>query len=271
MDGSSRASYAAVRDTLREQLSGDGNDAGAVGEQLFAVTSVLDSSASLRRALADPSAQDDAKTGLADRLFGGKVNDQTLAVVRALASKRWAAERDLADAADGLAVEAVLTGADRAGRIDQVEDELFRFERTVAGNPELRDAMTDSQRTGEDKSGLVRTLLDGKVAPETELLARQAADHPRGQRYERVLDSYVATAARLREQLTATAFVAHPMDEDQRERLAGALKEIYRREVQVNVIVDPQVVGGVRVQVGDEVIDGSLASRLDEARRLMSR
>ncbi len=270
MEGSSRASYIAAQKTLHEQVAGD-VDAGAVGDQLFSVTSVLDSSASLRRALADPSAESSAKTKLVDRLFGGKVHDAAHAVVRCLAQQRWAAERDLADAASELAVEAILIGADREGRIGQVEEELFRFERTVAGNPGLRDAMTDSQRSGDDKAGLVHTLLEFKVAPETETLARQAAAHPRGQRYERVLESYVATAARLREQLTATAFVAHPLDDDQRDRLAAALKEIYRRDVQVNVVVDPSVVGGMRVQVGDEVIDGSLASRLDEARRLMSR
>lgn len=270
MEGSSRSAYAAVRETLREQLSGD-VDAGAVGEELFSVTSVLDSSASLRRALADPSAEGDARAGLADRLFRGKVSDATQTVVRSVAEQRWAAERDLADAADELAVEAVLTAADREGRIGRVEEELFRFERTVAGSPGLREAMTDSQRSGADKSGLVHTLLEGKVEPETQLLARQAAAHPRGRRYERVLQAYVATAARLREQLSATAFVAHPLDDDQRDRLAAVLKEIYQRDVQVNVVVDAQVVGGMRVQVGDEVIDGSLASRLEEARRLMSR
>ncbi len=270
MEGSSRASYTAARTTLHEQIAGD-VDAGAIGDQLFSVTSVLDSSASLRRALADPSAENSAKVGLADRLFGGKVNGAVHAVIRSLTEQRWAAERDLADAAADLAVEAVMIGADREGRIGQVEEELFRFERTVAGNAGLRDAMTDSHRSGEDKAGLVRTLLEFKVAPETLTLARQAAAHPRGRRYERVLESYVATAARLREQLTATAFVAHPLDDDQRDRLAAALNEIYQRDVQVNVVVDPSVVGGMRVQVGDEVIDGSLASRLDEARRLMSR
>lgn len=270
MEGSSRASFATSRQTLHEQVSG-GVDAGAVGEQLFSVTEVLDSSASLRRALADPSATGDAKAGLADRLFGGKIDDATHAVLRSMVQLRWAAERDLADTAAELAVEAVLVGAEREGRIDQVEDELFRFERTVSGSPGLQEAMTDSQRSGADKSSLVHSLLDGKVAPETQSLARRAAAFPRGQRYERVLKSYVATAARLREQLTATAFVAYPLHDDQRDRLAAALKEIYRRDVQVNVVVDAQVVGGMRVQVGDEVIDGSLASRLEEARRLMSR
>lgn len=270
MEGSSRSSLVGARDTLRRQL-GDLADAGAVGDELFAVTTVLDSSVALRRALADPSATEDTRAGLADRVFGGKIGENTREVVRSLVRQRWSAERDLADATAQLAGEAVLIGADGAGRIDQVENELFRFERTVAGSPELRDAFSDPQRSGDDKAGLISTLLEGKVAPETLYLARRAVEYPRGQRYERVLETYIETAARLREQMRATAYVAHPLDEDQRDRLAGALKEIYRRDVQVNVIVDPQVVGGVRVHIGDEVIDGSLASRLDEARRLMTR
>ncbi|XAS77749.1 F0F1 ATP synthase subunit delta [Dermatophilaceae bacterium Sec6.4] len=270
MEGSSRSSLAGARDTLHSQL-GDLADAGAVGDELFAVTTVLDSSVALRRALADPSATQDARAGLADRLFAGKIGDNTLEVVRSLVRQRWSRERDLSDATAQLAVEAVLTGADGAGRMDQVENELFRVERTVAGSPELRDAFADSQRSGHDKAALVTTLLEGKVAPETLYLVRGAVERPRGQRIERVLESYIETAARLREQLRATAFVAHPLDDDQRARLAGALKEIYRRDVQINVVVDTQVVGGIRVHVGDEVIDGSLASRLDEARRLMTR
>lgn len=270
MEGSSRSSLVGARDTLRRQL-GDLADAGAVGDELFAVTAVLDSSVALRRALADPSAAEETRAGLADRLFEGKIGENTHEVVRSLVRQRWSAERDLADATSQLASEAVLTGAHSAGRIDQVEDELFRFERTVAGSPELRDAFADPKRSGNDKVGLVATLLQGKVAPETLYLARRAAEHPRGQRFERVLETYIETAARLREQLRATAFVAHPLADDQRDRLAVALKEIYRRDVQVNVIVDPRVVGGIRVHIGDEVIDGSLASRLDEARRLMSR
>lgn len=270
MEGSSRSALVGARDTLRRQL-GDLADAGAIGDELFAVTAVLDSSVALRRALADPSAAEETRAGLADRLFDGKIGQNTHEVVRSLVRQRWSAERDLADATSQLASEAVLTGADGAGRIGQVEDELFRFDRTVAGNPALRDAFADPQRTGSDKADLVTTLLQDKVSPETLYLARQAAEHPRGQRYERVLQSHIETTARLREQTRATAFVAYPLDEDQRDRLAGALKEIYRRDVQVNVIVDPQVIGGMRVHIGDEVIDGSLASRLDEARRLMSR
>ncbi len=269
MQGSSRPSYVTVQRALGEQLAG-GADGRAVGEELFAVTDVLDSSASLRRALADPSGEAQAKRGLADRLFGGKVSDATAQITRTLAGERWAADRDLADSAAELAVEAVLRSADTNGRIDRVEDELFRVERTVAGNPGLRDAMLDSQRSGSDKAGLLRGLLEGKVADETLLLSTRAAAHPRGQRLERVLDGYVATAARLREQLTATVFTAHPLQDEHRDRLAAALGRIYQREVQINVIVDPAVVGGLRVQVGDEVIDGSVASRLEDARRLMT-
>lgn len=266
MQGASRTALAHVRAELGRRLS-EGADAADTSRQLFAAVDVLDGNAALRRALTDPTHDASARAGLVDRLFGGKVGDAVLAVLRELASQRWSSDRDASDAVEELAVDSAFAAADRRGRLDEVEEQLFRFERTVAGDAGLRDALTDRQRAGADKAALVSRLLEGKAEPETAFLAARAAEHPRGRRYERVLEEYLRVAAAVRQQLTATVTAAAPLTSEQRDRLARALHNIYGREVMTNVVVDPQVVGGVRVQVGDEVIDGTILTRLDQVRR----
>ncbi len=267
MQGSSRGAAAASREALAQTLQQEGVDWTALSEDLFAVTSAIDGSATLRRALADPSREPEAKRGLAERLFGGKVGEATTTLLETVVSQRWAAERDLPDMTEELAVETVMASAEAGGRLDSVEDELFRFGRVVAGNGGLRDALTDRQASGEAKAALVGSLLEGKASEETLRLTRQAVLAPRGRRFDRTLEAYQAIAARRREQLTATVVSAAPLDETQRERLGRALGAMYDKPVQTNVIVDPDVLGGLRIQVGDEVVDGTIARRLDEAKR----
>ncbi len=98
-------------------------------------------------------------------------------------------------------------------------------------------------------------------------LARQAVLAPRGRKLDRTLELYLALAARRREQITAVVTTATDLGEQQRERLSAALQNIYGKPVLLQVVLDEQVLGGVRVQIGDEVVDGTVLRRLDEARR----
>lgn len=268
MQGASRGALAKGRAELAETLAAVAP--ATVGDELFVVGQTLDSSASLRRALADPSRETAPKQELVERLFGGKVSDGTVELLRALVAQRWSTDRDMADAVDLLGAEAVVAGAEQQGRLDQVEDDLFRFDRTVTGNAALRDALADRKRSGADKAKLVSGLVEGKAAPETVRLINQAAANPRGQRFDAALKGYAGVAAQRREQLTALVTTAVELTPQHRERLTKALTELYGKPVQLNVILDPEVVGGVRVQVGDEVIDGSIARRLDDARRQLA-
>jgi F-type H+-transporting ATPase subunit delta len=149
-----------------------------------------------------------------------------------------------------------------------MEDDLFRFERIVAGNPGLRDALTDRRASAESKESLVGSLLEGKANPEAVRLVRQAVRSPRGRRFDRVLDGYLAIAATRRDQLAATVVSAVALDEEQRRRLAAALSTYYAgKTVHLNVVVDPAVLGGIRVQIGDDVVDGTILRRLESAKR----
>lgn len=266
MQGSSRSSLLAVKEAFAAVLD-SGADPAALAEDLFGIVGAFDDSAALRRALGDPSREGPAKAALADRLFGGKVADSTLGLLRGVVAQRWSQERDASDALEQLAVGAVVAGAENAGRADQVEDELFRFERVVAGTPDLRDALTDRRATVEAKTQLVQSLLEGKTAPETLRLARQAVLASRGRRFDRVLDTYQSIAETRREQLAAIVTSAVDLDDTQRGRLVAALASQYGKAVHVNVIIDRSVIGGIRVQIGDDVVDGTVLRRLEGVRR----
>lgn len=266
MRGSSRGAARASQEALGSALAAS-SDASALAEELFAVTGVVEGTASLRRALADPSRDGDAKTALATSLLGGKVSQATVDLVGATVAQRWAAERDLGDTLESLAVQALLAAAEQAGRIDRVEDELFRFERIVAGDPALRDTLSSRNTDVAGKGALVHTLLDGKAAPETARLAEQAVRVPRGRRLDRVLEAYLELASRRRDELTALVTVAAPLSAQQSARLRSALEAHYGKSVTLQVVQDPTVMGGIRVQVGDEVVDGTVLRRLEEARR----
>jgi F-type H+-transporting ATPase subunit delta len=137
----------------------------------------------------------------------------------------------------------------------------------VAGNPALRDALVNRNIDPQGKAELVGRLLQGKVAAETARLARQSVLAPRGRKFDRTLELYLALAAKRREQLTAVVTAAVPLDVTQRHRLAAALQGIYGKQVQLQLVIDEKVVGGIRVQIGDEVVDGTILRKLEGARR----
>jgi F-type H+-transporting ATPase subunit delta len=268
MQGSSRAAAVASREALTGALAA-GADRSRLAEDLFAVAGALDSNVTLRRALADPSREGAAKVDLVERLFGAKVGADAVAVLKGIAAQRWSSERDLSDTVEAYAVEAVIAAAEEAGRADRVEDELFRFERIVAADADLRTGLGNQNIPADKRAALVTSLLDGKVAPETLTLARQAVVAPRGRRFDRTAEHFLDVAARRREQQTATVTSAVPLTERDRERLAQGLAAIYGGKVHVNAVVDPRVMGGIKVEIGDELIDGTVLRKLEGARRAM--
>jgi F-type H+-transporting ATPase subunit delta len=270
MRGISRDSAAAGQERLDALLAGGGADPVRVGEDLFGVTAVLAANPGLRRALTDPSRDGAAKAALITRLFAGKVDGGSLDLVAGLVRSRWSRAGDLTDTVESFGVDALLAAAERGGRLDSVEDELFRFARTIAGDQGLRDAVSARTPGAARKAELVRSLLAGRAAPESVRLAVQAASAPRGLRTEQVLEGYVEAAARRRNQVVAHVVAAVPLDTAQRNRLVAVLQRQYGRPIQLNIDIDPQVVGGLRVQVGAEVIDGTVAARIDDARRRLA-
>jgi F-type H+-transporting ATPase subunit delta len=269
MRGASRASLAEARQQLEAAVT-SAAAARTLGDELFAVVTLLDAEPGLRRALTDGSRPAEARTGLVRDLLGGRVGDATLDLVATLAGGQWSRPADLPDAVEQLAVLAIVAAAERGRHLDDVEDQLFRFGRVVAGAPQLRTILSNPDVPAEHKGGLLDSLLEGKVTTDARRLIGQAAVHPRGRSLDATLAEYARLAAQWRERLIAVVRVAIALGDDLRERLAAALEAAYGHEIHLNVIVDPNVVGGMSVRIGDEFIDGSVASRLALLRRRLA-
>jgi F-type H+-transporting ATPase subunit delta len=269
MRGISRASLAELEQQL-VPLTANAENAAALGDELFTVAGLLASQAALRRALTDPSRSADARSGLATALLNGRVSETTVSLVAAAAAARWSGPGDLTDAVEQLAAGAIIASADAQSRLDELEDELFRFGRVVASQPELRMALTNPFVPADAKRDLLTQLLAGKVTPEGLRLITQAAASPLGRSLDVSLENYAQLAARRRELLVAEVRVAVVLTDQQRRRLAATLATAYGHQVLLNVVLDPRVTGGMTVRVGDELVDGSVATRLAEARRKLA-
>jgi F-type H+-transporting ATPase subunit delta len=268
MRGASAESLATLTESLGAAVA-EGADTGRLAEDLFGVSGLLAVQPSLRRVVTDLSVTSEAKSALVRSVLADKVSASALDLVAQAAGLRWAATRDLGDALEELGVISLVQGADREGQADRLEAELFAFERLLVDNPELRDALSDPSRSVEDKRRFLTGLLEGKASSATVRLAEQtlAGTHRNVivavQEFERLAASH-------RHRLVGTVKVARPLSDADRGRLESALSSQYGRPVHLNVVVDPAVIGGVRVELGDDVIDGTVASRLDDARRRLA-
>jgi F-type H+-transporting ATPase subunit delta len=271
MRGASRAALAAAKDRLAAALGRQSAaEAAKVGDELFAVADLLDREPGLRRALSDPSRDSAARAELARGVLNGKVSEQALDQVTALVGGRWSAPGDVADAAEELAVTAMAISADGRGELDELEDELFRFGRIVQASPALRAVLANQFAPADGRRQLVADLITGKVADSALRLITQAAGSPRGRSLDASLDSYANLVAALRQRLVAEVRVAAPLTTAQRSRLAAALVAAYGHDVHLNVVLDPEVLGGISVRIGDQLINGTVVSRLAELRRDMA-
>jgi F-type H+-transporting ATPase subunit delta len=247
----------------------DGADHFRTANDLFGVADVLRREPALRRTLTDASIPAGPKAELVRQVFGSALAQPSLDLVASAVGLRWTAPRDLADALEHVGVVSVVLGAEEQDQADALEDELFGFGRLVADNAELRDALSDPARSVEDKQALVRELLEGRATPATVKLAQQAVKGTH-RTVPLALEAYQKIAADHRRRLVATVRVAQPLSEGDSRRLADALQRQYGRPVHLNVMIDPDVIGGMLVEIGDDVIDGTVSSRLDDARRKLA-
>jgi F-type H+-transporting ATPase subunit delta len=265
----SRAAFGEARDALTQVVT-DPAVAATMGDELFAVTSFLDQEPGLRRALTDPTSPAAARSELIRGLLGQRLSAATVDLLSRMAAARWSRPRDLPDSTEQLAVLATAAAAEGARELDDVEDELFRFGRITAAEPELHAALASPVLPDDRKRALLNALLERKVTAASLRLITQVTLHPRGRSLEANLADYARLVAAWRERLIATVRVATALTEGQRGRLNAALAAIYGHGIQLNVVLDPTVVGGMSVQIGDEFIDGTLSSRLAALRQRLA-
>ena len=150
------------------------------------------------------------------------------------------------------------------GNLSEVEDELFRFARIVEGNDELRITLSNPGLPLDRRAAIVDELLDNRALATTKAIAAFIVGAGRGHDLPAIVDRFVELAAQGREHAVAEVRSAVPLDDAQRQRIANALSHATRKQVEVKVIVDESVMGGIVATIGDTVIDGTVRHRLDQ-------
>lgn len=248
-----------------------------LAKELFGILGMVDSSAGLRRALTDPSRNGDEKSALVKQLVGGKVSADAAEIAGGLASSRWASARDIGDALETLAATVVISVAENKSAVsasgisglEELENDLFSFNQAVASSHEVQRALSEPQASAAAKATLAGKLVPG-ASEEARALIVQAVTQPRGIKPTRLVGRFAELAAKRQQRWIATVSVTRPLAPAQLERLQAGLNAMYGRELKVNVNVDPSLIGGIRVQIGDEVLDASVLSRLGELQRQLA-
>jgi F-type H+-transporting ATPase subunit delta len=234
---------------------------------MSAVVDALEASPALRRAVTDPGTPESARKALVHGLLDGKVDKAVVDLVAEAATLRWAGGRTFAAALERQAVRGQLVTADRRSELDDTEDQLFRFARLVESNPELRNVLADRSIDRSKRQELVGELLRDRATDATIMLAKRAVA-ARERTFANTIEGYVTLAAAQKNRVVATVRVAKPLTSNQRDRLHAALTKQIGRDVAIQEVIDPDVLGGVRVELGDEVFEGTVVDRLEAARRL---
>lgn len=248
----------------------DGDGALSLADELFAVVALLDRAPTLRRALADPTTEEAARSSLATELLGERISATAMELLNAVVTSRWSRSGDLIEALQALARQAAFASAEKDRTLDSVEDELFRFGRILAAQPRLAGLLSDRSAPVEGRTALLDDVVGGKVTPVTMRLLTDAVVVARVRGLERVVEELSVLAADRRDRYVAHVTAAAELTEAQETRLGAALARAYGREVALQVSIDPELLGGLVVRVGDEIIDGSTLHRLDLARQRLS-
>lgn len=269
MKASSRQSLAAARNALEKKLT-SADIAATTARELLAMVVVFDSNISLSRALTDRSRTVADKSELIKRVFANSVSEVTLSFANELIALRWSSPSDLVSAIERLGIETDAAAAEKNNSLDRLEEELFAFTQTVRKSPELRATLNDRARTGARKSDLIASLLKGKSHEVTMRLIGALVDHPRGRNIDAVMADLTDAIAARKNRTIAHVKSAVALTPEHVDRIAKSLSAQIGTQVRVNVEIDSTVVGGLSIRFGDEVIDGSIATRIGSAQRLLA-
>lgn len=246
----------------------DNKALSALSSELVSVAQMLDREIVVTRYLTVPAEDAGPRVRLIERLLSGKVGDVTLEVLRAAVSERWSANSDLIDALEHLSRQALLEVAERENKVDEVEEQLFRFFRILDVQPRLAILLGDYAVPVEGRVGLLRKVLDSAsitVNPIVAALLTQTVELLRGRPAEEAVQFLAEVAVARRGEVVAQVSAAADLSDAQRSRLTEVLSRIYGHPVSVQLQIDTELLGGLLIAVADEVIDGTLASRLAAA------
>jgi F-type H+-transporting ATPase subunit delta len=272
LQAASRESLAEAEARLDSRIdSASVTELQTLGEQLFSVMRLLIGEATLRRHLADSSVPASSRSHLADQLFGGQLGRPALDTVSDLVSGRWSRPIDLVEALEVLARRATLAVAEKDGTLEDVEDELFRFGRILDREPELTTLLADLATPADGRVALLDKVLGGatrsRVSPVTKALLEQTVRTPRGRSLDLAAEELAELAAARRDRYVAHVGAPVALTAQQEQQLTDSLSRLYGRRIALQIELDPSLLGGLVVRIGDEVIDGSVVTRLRTAKR----
>jgi F-type H+-transporting ATPase subunit delta len=271
LGGNSRQSLASLRGALDEKLKGlSAGDCTAMSSDLFTVLQSLYSSVGLRRALTDPARDAGSKATLVQDLYAQELSSAALNVVIESASLRWSSSMDLASALEQLAIESEATAANANDALDRVQDELFLFRRTLVENQELRFVLGDRTASPVGKSELISNLLGAGADPSTVRLLAHAVVGLAGRSIDSVLEIYSDAVADRRNRLLVLVTTRSELTAAQAATLSQIMTKQVGQPVHLNYQIDPTILGGVSIRFADEMVDGTISTRLADAGRALA-
>ncbi len=250
-------------DDVAADLDADGLT--SLADDLASTVKLLRREPVLARHLADPSSDRAARAHLVDRLLSGKVSDPALQVLKTASEQRWSSTSDLTLGLQHIASLALLVRAERDDQIEDVEDQLFRFSRILDSEPRLITLLGDYTTPLEGRISLLNNVLAGRASKNTADLLRQTVELLHGERADESVRDLANLAVSRRGEVVAHVRAASELTDAQNRRLTELLTRIYGHPVSVQLDVEPALIGGLTIAVGDEVIDGSLSSKLESA------
>ncbi|WP_114855332.1 F0F1 ATP synthase subunit delta [Brachybacterium sp. YJGR34] len=267
MRGTSSTSFGEVLQQAEGAFSAQSGTQESTAEELFSTADAVDASNQLVRVLSDPGRPAAVKEDTVRSLFGAQVSPAALEITLDVVRHRWSEQEDILDALELLGVSALLSRAQADGVLEQVERELFEISRMIDDSGDLTIALDGSREDPSQRATLLRRLLDGRAHSITVALAARAVGRRTGIKPARRIEEFARFASDRRRLAFASVASAVALDETQQSRLAAVLAGIYGREIQMILHVDPDVVGGLRIQVGDDLYDATVLARLTRARQ----
>lgn len=256
------------RDSLAPKLRDTREDAWRIGNELFTITKVLDDSIQLERALTDPSRPVADKVAVLTELLGDNAHPMTMEIMTDLVSRRWSRARDIANAVEDFGVDAMMYYADATGATLQVSVELSELHSALLNLPVVRAKLYDYQATSEARVKLFHEVFSGKTLNKVTMrLAEHATCNLRRRRYLETIQWLINKLSRHMGESMVTVTTATPLKKEQIKRLVEVYSAKVGRQVHINSVVDPTVLGGMRIQVGDEVTDNTVVAQLQNLHR----
>lgn len=267
-----RAQSAVAYDMARETLMGlignitDAAHLRTIGNQLFAVVDMVASSKKLASVLTSTTYTRPSKQGLVEKLFGDIYDPAVVETLKVMTTHIWSKPEDIEEACIELGFIAVVFAARADGELEKTQSDLFKVDQILRENRELRNALIWRSRTPDERVALMHKVFYGEISPVALLLLERAVRRTTSGRIISFIHSLRTMCAKAQGKQLAVVRVAKPLSDAQIQRIADILERRNGKPVAVDVVVDPEVIGGISIRTGAELYEGTLSSSLLQVR-----